>query len=252
MNDFSYQFYINLIKVLKKLLPLLDFSEVTKDSERFFLLRHDVEFSIEKAYEMALLEHEILGIHSSYFFQVRNYSYNPFSFKNMSLIKHIYEMGHKVGLHVNTSGHSKSDDFSTFIKNDTGLLQQGTGVPVDRYSFHRPSVSLLKAGIRIEGFINTYDPLFFEFYEDRPPQKLSIHYFSDSEHRWKYGNPLEPLKPNRNKIQLLIHPYSWSKKGLNNEDNFKELIRLKYDWMIQSMNGECHHFPQGLMPNDHL
>jgi hypothetical protein len=252
MSDFSYQFYIDLIKVLRAQLPLLDFSEVTKDCERFFLLRHDVEFSVEKAYDMALIEHEQLGIHASYFFQVRNYSYNPFSFKNSRLINRIHDMGHKIGLHVNSSGLTIYDDFVHFIKNDVGLLHYGTGVPVDRFSFHRPSLSLLKAGIKIEGLLNTYDALYFQLYEHTPSHKLSRYYFSDSEHRWKYGNPLEQLNPDMKKIQLLIHPYSWSKKGLNNEENFKELIHLKYLWMLQSMQSECHNFPEGLMPNDKL
>lgn len=235
MNEFSYQFYIDLIKKIKAHLPLLDFSEVNERSTQFFLLRHDVEFSVEKAYELARIEHELLGIHSSYLFQVRNYSYNPFSFKNARLINRIAEMGHKIGLHVNTSGLNSFDHLQEFIINDLNLLKNGIGVAVDRFSFHRPSFLILKADVKIEGLINTYDKLYFHLYQGEPPEQLTTYYFSDSEHRWKYGTPLDKLTANMQKVQLLTHPYSWSKEGLNNYNNFKELVHLKYYWMMQSM-----------------
>jgi hypothetical protein len=247
MNDFSYKFYIELIRTLKEALPLLDFAEIKESTDRFFLLRHDVEFSVEKAYELARIEHELLGINSSYFFQIRNYSYNPFSFKNSRLITRIYGMGHKIGLHVNTSGVDGFHSIRDVIKKDISLLQNCIELPVDRFSFHRPSFQLLNEGIKIDGLINTYDKQFFQLYEHTPPQKFNIYYFADSEHQWKYGKPLDCLNPGMNKVQLLIHPYSWSKIGMDNCVNFSHLAQMKYNWMLKSMQGECHNFPQGLI-----
>lgn len=252
MNEFSYRFYIELINVLKGALPLLDFAQIKPEMERFFLLRHDVEFSVEKAYDMARLEHELLGVNSSYFFQIRNYSYNPLALKNLQLIRKIADMGHKIGLHVNTSGLEDSKQIDHFIKNDCALLERGLGLPIERFSLHRPSFKLLNARIQINGLINTYDDLYFHLYEKDKPQQLNVHYFSDSEHRWKYGSPLEQLNPAIQKIQLLIHPYSWSEQGLDNSQNFKDLIAKKYQWMLEAMNSECHNFPQEFLQNEKI
>lgn len=252
MNDFSYDYYLHMIERLKSAIPLMDFSKVSASDQRFFLLRHDIEFSVEKAYELAKIEHDRLGISSSYFFQVRNYSYNALAFKNVKLIKAISDMGHKIGLHVNTSGLSSLDDIKSFIKNDVNILQNGVGLPIDRFSFHRPSHALLALNINIDRLINAYDKRFFHFYSDKPPELLNVSYFSDSQHRWKYGNPLSALEQHVKKIQLLIHPYSWSRKGMDNTHNFKELIKEKQKMMLQAINDECKHFPKELLSNENI
>lgn len=254
MNDFSYEFYIGLIKKLTQFLPLLDFSEIQQNTNRFLLLRHDVEFSVEKAYHLARIEHELLGINSSYFFQIRNYSYNPLSFKNMRLIQRIHAMGHKIGLHVNYSGLNNLQHIEQLIKKDVMLLEIGLERPIDRFSFHRPSFGLLKQGIKIHGLINTYDERFFQCYEQAhaTPKQFNIYYFSDSEHRWKYGNPMEKFTQAIKKMQLLTHPYSWSKQGFDNERNFQQLIQLKNYFMRKAMNSECHNFPKRLLSDENI
>lgn len=243
MNNFSYQHYIKLIRAIQNIVPLKDFSEIKERDQQFFLLRHDVEFSVEKAYELAKLEYEDLGITSSYFFQIRNYTYNPLAFRNSKLIKEIHAMGHKIGLHVNSHGLASLADMACFISNEVELLQSGLNLPIDRFSFHRPTHDLLKSNLKIDGLINAYDKKFFHFYEKDPPPTLNVYYFSDSEHRWKFGDPLSILDKPIKKIQLLIHPYSWSSQGMDNTNNFKELIKLKETLMLKAMSEECKHFP---------
>ena len=55
---FSYNEYKNIINLIKNNLPIMDFSEVTKNTEKFCVLRHDIEFSIDRAYELAKVEKE--------------------------------------------------------------------------------------------------------------------------------------------------------------------------------------------------
>ena len=226
---------------------MVDFADVRETDERFFILRHDVEFSVEKAYELAKIEHDQLGIASSFFFQIRNYSYNALAFKNINLIKKIHDMGHKIGLHVNSSGLPSFEDLTLFIKNDVTILQNTLGLPIDRFSFHRPTHEMLELNIKIDGLINAYDKRYFHFYKNKPSELLNVYYFSDSEHRWKYGNPMSILEQPVKKIQLLVHPYSWSKQGLDNLNNFNELIKIKYATMLQSMHDECRNFPDELL-----
>ena len=50
----------------------------------------------------------------------------------MALIISIYEMCHKIGLHVNTSGISDFNNISQFIKHDVNFLQHELNIPIDR------------------------------------------------------------------------------------------------------------------------
>ena len=252
MNDFSYNAYINLIEAIKDTIPVVDYAHVEDSVERFFIIRHDVEFSVEKAYELAIIEQQRLKIKTSYFFQIRNYAYNPLAVTNVNLIKKIHAMGHSIGLHVNMSGLNPTDDLKSFIQNDIEILQKGLGLTIDRFSFHRPTHQVLALNLKIKGLINTYDQQFFHFYHDKPPKALKVYYFSDSEHQWKYGDPLSILKMPIKKIQLLTHPYSWSHQGMDNLTNFKSLIHLKEAAMRQSMQAECHNFPSELQCNEKL
>jgi hypothetical protein len=253
MTIFSYANYQHLIKTLKQTIPLVDFSDVRADDKQFFILRHDVEFSIQKAYDLAKIEHDFLGIQTSYFFQIRNATYNPFAFQNVKLIQAIHAMGHQVGLHVNSTGLTSLNQFEAFIQRDIALLQNGVDCAVNRFSFHRPTHDLLKLNLQIKGLINTYDHRFFHLDEiEHSNKERPIYYFSDSEHRWKYGDPLLVLNQPIKKVQLLIHPYSWSKEGLDNTQNFKSLIQFKILDMLQSMQNECRHFPSELIRDEKI
>ena len=56
---FSYNEYKNIINLIKKDLPIKDFAEITDDTKKFCVLRHDIEFSIDRAYELAKIENEL-------------------------------------------------------------------------------------------------------------------------------------------------------------------------------------------------
>ena len=61
----------------------MDFSEVSDEVDSFCVLRHDIEFSIDRALEMARIEHDDLGVYSTYTVQLRNNTYNALSQKNI-------------------------------------------------------------------------------------------------------------------------------------------------------------------------
>ena len=39
-------------------------------------------------------------------------------------------------------------------------------------------------------------------------------------------------------MQILTHPFAWSKKGYDNRDNYAVLIQEKYNEMIDSINND--------------
>ena len=139
MNNFSFGEYKKIIRYYKKFLKPISFDKVNEYSNNFFIVRHDVEFSTERALELAKIEKKELNIRSSFFFQITNNSYNIFSYENKKIIFAIKKMGHKIGLHFNYKGQnsnlkikkeliSQSKIFNKLFKNDYKF-----------FSPHRPS-----------------------------------------------------------------------------------------------------------------
>ncbi len=241
---FNYNEYKNIINIVRNHLPILDFSDVNNHTEKFCVLRHDIEFSIDRAYELAKIERE-LGVISTYTVQVRNNTYNALSEKNIELMRKIKDLGHHIGLHQNPP-LMKLEKLANYIMADIQILEHFYGFEVDRFAFHRPKKEYLKNYINLEGKINCYDMRFFQYFDEKP-DKLDVLYLADSNHQWKYGYPLDYDFSEVNKLQILTHPYSWTKSGGDNYSNYQSLIRERKVELIRSMNTETKTFPKELL-----
>lgn len=247
---FSYLEYNDIITILTAKLPLYDYKDVTSAINEFLVVRHDVEFSVQRALDMAIFEHEKLDIHTSYFFQLRNNSYNILSNKNLKIVNKIIKMGHFVGLHVYTDTLPIKRGYSAIVRQiqcDIGTLERYLDIHVDRFSLHRPTNKLLKLNIQVPNKINVYGLKYFHHFSDAGTDNLQIKYLSDSNHKWKYGYPLEIEYNTWNKVQLLIHPFSWTDQGADNLTNFSNLIEEKTYEIICSINNETKTFPSELL-----
>ena len=91
MDNFkpSYETYKKIISDIKETGKYCDYSNAI-DKDEFILMRHDIEFSIERAYNLSLVESEN-GFYSTYFVQITNNFYNAFSLKNMILLKQMID-----------------------------------------------------------------------------------------------------------------------------------------------------------------
>ncbi len=251
MNPFSYDEYKQIISHIKKHLPLKDYSDISVETEAFCILRHDVEFIPERALNLAKLESNELKVKSSYFFQLRNACYNILSEENIELIHKIHNLGHKIGLHVHIGGlksQNKLSDYINYIKRDIQVMSEYLELPIDRYSYHRPPSSILALNLEIPGLINVYSTNYFHYYSGKRPQKLNVVYLADSMHRWNYGHPLDVLnQASVSKCQLLTHPFSWTRIGYDNLNNFKSLIKSKTEILKKNIQSEFTHFPHELI-----
>jgi hypothetical protein len=242
---FSYNEFKNLINMVQQNLPIVDYKDVNDNTKKFCVLRHDIEFSIDRAYKLAKIEKE-LGVVSTYTVQVRNNTYNALSEKNIDLISKIKELGHHIGLHQNPPSSMKLDTLKDYIMRDITILENCYGFEIDRFAFHRPKKEYLNCYIELDNKINCYDKKFFHFFENKP-ESLEILYLADSNHKWKYGYPLDFNFSKINKLQLLTHPFSWSNSGGDNYGNFVTLIRERNDELVNSMNTETNTFPKELL-----
>ena len=177
INSFSHDEYKLILKMIKSKLPILDYSEIDVSTESFCVIRHDIEFSIERAYALALIEHD-LGISSSFFIQLNNNNYNPLSNENVSILKEISSMGHNLGLHYQALSTSTLDIVSD-INFNVSVMNYYFDTKIDRFSFHRPNLTpeILEKNIEINGLINVYGNLFFSYFKGKIPKKLKLNTF---------------------------------------------------------------------------
>ena len=217
--NFSYKNYCEIIN--KYLDFIIDFNDID-GKKNFVLIRHDVEFSVKRAYKLAMINAKLGVKNASFLFQVKSNAYNICSKENSLLVNKIKNLGFCVGLHFYVS-HLKVNDWESLKKElliQSKLFYIATGIKIDRFSYHRPPQWVLKNDAnKIKGLINMYGKSYFEFSSN--PKKIK--YYADSNHAFKYGNPLR--NTNFNKFQILLHPDEWSKKGLSESDNFFSLIK---------------------------
>ena len=135
---FGKKKYINIIEKLlhNNFSPTINWNQNFTSGK--FILRHDIDFSVEVALEMAKTEKKI-GIFSTYFFMMSNSLYNIIS-KKPGYNKKIRDMGHKVSLHFDPTAYNNLNSF----KIERNTFKELFDVDVDIVSIHRPGSFLKK------------------------------------------------------------------------------------------------------------
>ena len=206
---FSYAEYRNIITLVKQNLPIMDFSEITDEVNSFCVLRHDIEFSIDRALEMARIEHE---------------DQNPPQMGDDELVDYILK-------DIETLEHYYGFEVDRFAFHRCGS-----------------NPGILEKYVEVPGKINCYAEDFFHYFSGDKPEELRVHYLADSNHQWKYGHPLYiDYYDLPQKMQLLTHPYSWSEEGYDNISNYTKLIRERNEELLTSMDSETKTFPKELL-----
>ena len=245
MDEYLFSF-VNYGKMLETIISaggVKDYSEITSKDEKFIILRHDVEFSPKRAYDLAVVESKY-SIFSTFFFQISNNAYNILSEKNKERIKEIMSMGHKVGLHFHRQGSNDLEEIKQRIQYESDVMSYILHTKIDRFSFHRPSQLVLENEIRIPGMINAYAPLYFTFTKGQTDVDFTkgVKYIADSRNQWSYLAPYTSPSPDffeiYPKVQILCHPYSWTEKGYETLYNLKSLIEENKEEFVDTLNSE--------------
>lgn len=205
LEEFTYDEYAALIEKVRrerKNLCFRDFTDLApgQEPDAFFIVRHDVDLSIEAALEMARREADT-GVRASYFVLLSCEYYNLLSAEYGDAARRLVDWGHEVGLHYDVSAIAKrpGDDPVAQLELEAGVLSSLTGQPVRSISMHVPH---LRDGDPFAGesrYVNAYD--------ERFTRRMA--YYSDSCGAWR-DEALEALCgeiPAR--VQLLVHPFFW-------------------------------------------
>ena len=215
---FTIQSYKNLLQTIED--RKFVFSTNLDSAEKVLLLRHDVDFDLNLAHEMATIENS-LGIKSVYLVMVRNPLYDLHSKSAIMSINKIKLLGHQIGLHYDPS----ISDYCSF-RDQLLILENALQAEIKYYSHHQPT---------IYGFNSLLG------YEDKIDLNLHVKefkYISDScmQPREDFFNVLNVFR----KVQLLVHPEFWVLNSVDLNDFGKKLKKFKHNrnnQAIESMVG---------------
>lgn len=238
---FSYDDYREIIRIIQSTGRHCGYAEALR-RDSFIIMRHDVEYSVDRAYQLARVE-QSMDFTSTFFFQWTNNSYNILSRRNMDLIKDMHERGQHIGLHFALNGMTDMQQIRKRIRQEIDILSEMFGFEITEFSVHRPSKDVLRENIKLDGILNAYQDDFFTFAESVDGNTaLRVKYMSDANHIWRYGYPDEANIMGHDKVQILTHPFAWSRRGYDNFDNYKALLQEKYTELVESVDNECKDF----------
>jgi hypothetical protein len=173
------------------------------------ILRHDVDFSLDRALALAELE-QGLGVQATYFIMVSNPFYNALAPRSRRLLARIVELGHEIGLHWDSSTYPTSEeDAALHFCREIELLGAAAGVRIRCASQHIPiNTPLFNFDAHIE----------FEAYSERLMSRYR--YVSDSSMVWRGPTPLELLEEGAD-LYFLAHPIWWTTAGTSQYGKFQ-------------------------------
>lgn len=242
---FSYNDYREIIQAIKDSGRVNKYPEAL-GADEFAIMRHDVEYSVERSYQLSLVETE-MDFTSTWFFQFTNNSYNPFSRTTKDRINRMRDNGHTIGLHFALDGETDMEVIRRQIPKQLEIMSYMLGFEVNQFSIHRPPSAALAANFKYPGIINAYQDDFFSYQEGVDDNTvLDVKYMSDANHIWRYGYPTRENILNHKKVQILTHPFGWCEHGYDNHDNYVALVKEKYKEMIVSIDDECKDFKEYL------
>ncbi len=157
-------------------------------------LRHDVDLSLDAALRMAELEAEV-GARATYFLMTESVFYNLASPEGVAAIARLRELGHRVGLHAVYPNAVLDERFEAVV------------------AWHNPDPAYMTTAV--PGAINVMGERYFDPHT----------YRSDSNHRWRSGDPREELRGGGFAwLQLLVHPEIWAFEGQTMGQSMRSLL----------------------------
>jgi hypothetical protein len=234
-EDFSYDYYRALLGMLQTNFEprtLSEYQPERSDGERAAFVRHDVDVCLERALELAQVEHEI-GVRATYMVIPDTPLYDLE--EERDILHLIHELGHEIALHcdLNGTGDDPADDGGLSAAERRRIEEgkrrlEALGIQsVDSVSFHRPSEAVLEGPRTVSGMVNAYNA------------DLLSSYISDSSGRWREGEPIDSVVEYAaaERLQVLTHPVWW---GERHEPPLKRFVHVasKFEALDQRMYDE--------------
>ena len=217
-SDFTHEHYANVIQAAKLNYQFEEYSRaIIAGTNKSILCRHDVDFSVDEAVNLAIIENE-LGVTATYFVLLHSDYYSVFEQKVKHSFERILGLGHRLALHFdpvyyNIKSQEELEQYLIFEKN---ILETIFKTEVAVFSFHNPTEEILKFDAwSYGGLINTY----------AKELKENFAYCSDSNGHWRFKRMFDVISEEiPEKLQILTHPEWWTKEVKSPKEKIWKVI----------------------------
>jgi len=201
-QDFTIERYREILSAAARRFRFIRFGEVAGSGSEA-LWRHDIDFSPQRALDLARIERES-NVLSTFFFQVSSRYYSILEPETAGIARQIVGLGHAVGLHFDAEVclDRRDPDFERRLIFEARVLEEVAETRVGAFSLHNPTTlaGVSFDGAEIAGLINASSPLWREGFS----------YCSDSNGVWRYRSLAEMIAdPEVRKLYVLTHPEWW-------------------------------------------
>ena len=216
--NFSYNHYFEVLKKAKKeysIVQVKDYKKIKKN-KKHIILRHDVDVSLDVAYQLAKKEanHEIF---STYFILLHSPYYNALDENSFEKIQKISKLGHEIGLHYDVSFLKKyGGSVLKNLKEEISILSKITHKDVKSIAQHDPTYS---------SKLKTNEKGVFLDVKSKDLNK-NLEYLSDSVQNWRSGCMCQHVGK-VDGLHILTHPIWWSEKSFNKKQILDKFVTEK-------------------------
>lgn len=210
---FTYESYEMLLK------ELLDRGYAFKnylnwmEDEKTVILRHDVDYSLEKTVHMSEIEKK-MHVEGTYFILLSTNFYNVHSRESKMYIANILKNGGNIGLHFDETQYaiSSEKDMETYVHYEIEMLSNIVERRINVVSMHRPSEKFLSSNIKFKDAVNSYNDIYFR----------EMKYVSDSRRFWREDIDEIVEEEKYKRLHILIHPFWYMK---DKEKSLKQTLK---------------------------
>jgi hypothetical protein len=208
-----------------------------KKDKNQIILRHDVDYSLFLAHEMALIDAS-LNIRSTFAVLLSSPLYNPLTPTNISIIGNIHQLGHNIVLHYRAKAGEKAEELEQGIIRDMQTMKAYFPYVQPVFIWHNPPQGNMLSDIEIPHMINAYSDSFTK----------QMRYISDSRLKNKTEDFFKVIG-DHNLIHMLLHPFIW----MSEKDDMMSIISYaiavnfrEYDDELSLSAAWKEKFPQGI------
>lgn len=240
--------YIRLLRIVKEEGYLFGrYTQMEERAERLLHLRHDIDYSIDWALELARIN-AAEGARATFCFQLRSPLYNLLAYPAIQCVKEISALGQDLAMHYTNDKVIPDEDglLAQQILDDYDAIRRVFPGMVPAFGWHNPSLApdLLERGLDlvVPGMVNMYSRHFVK----------AVKYVSDSNIRYTVPQLESLIRAGHPKMQLLVHPFQWLADG----KDMLEILAKTWKQVIREREREFltnhvyrQRFPRGIPDN---
>jgi hypothetical protein len=208
IQDFTEKSYRKLLSLLNANYSPITFTESPNENSNFVFWRHDVDISLNRAFQLAKIEQES-GVKSTYLVDPHSFFYNLAEKPQVLLLRKILDMGHSLGLHFDANfwDVQREEQLADLVDREASWLESLLGARPEALSFHNPSELHLKwRADSYGGLVNCYSQRLMD----------SVPFISDSNGYWRFMRLFDVISAAEKPcFQVLTHPGWWQEKPMH-------------------------------------